>query len=129
MSKKYKWLGREIQALGPYLCLCLNQKDYEQALYDLSIKTSEPYLSGNRLATVHFFENNESRAAIVCMNETNDIMENISTLVHESVHVWQQYAETIHETNPGSEQEAYAIEHISFYLIEEYLKRKKIKIK
>jgi hypothetical protein len=39
------------------------------------------------------------------------------------VHVWQQHCEDIGERNPGSEQEAYAVQAIAQELMAEYGRR------
>lgn len=44
-------------------------------------------------------------------------------LVHEAVHVWQFYADSINEHKPGREQEAYAVQGISQELMAEYARR------
>lgn len=44
-------------------------------------------------------------------------------LIHEAVHVWQAYSANMGETNPGDEQEAYAIQSISQELLAEYARR------
>jgi hypothetical protein len=48
-------------------------------------------------------------------------------LVHEAVHIWQQYCADIGEKEPASEQEAYAIQSISQTLMEEYARRLEMK--
>jgi hypothetical protein len=44
-------------------------------------------------------------------------------LVHEAVHIWQRCCDCIGETNPGDEQEAYAIQNIAQTLMEAYAEK------
>lgn len=49
------------------------------------------------------------------------------TLIHESVHVWQHFAEYISEETPGDEMEAYFIAHIATTLLKEYERQAALK--
>ena len=59
--------------------------------------------------------------ALVFINEkhakTTDVTD---TIIHESVHVWQQMVENIGEERPGIEMEAYSIAFIASTLLKEY---------
>lgn len=61
-------------------------------------------------------------AAIVCFppGPDRDSIEVAGLLVHEAVHIWQEYLIHIGEKYPGVETEAYAIQRISMGLMSEY---------
>lgn len=40
------------------------------------------------------------------------VVELYGLLVHEAVHIWQQYCDFYGETTPGREQEAYAVQAV-----------------
>jgi hypothetical protein len=44
----------------------------------------------------------------------------LSTIIHESVHVWQLMCSYMQETDPGIEAEAYTIENVSMLLLRHY---------
>jgi hypothetical protein len=54
--------------------------------------------------------------AVMVVNRKNAF----TTILHESVHVWQGIMEYIAESNPGIETEAYTIEYITTTLMREY---------
>lgn len=128
---KTKWLGRRIAAPGPYLCLCLSEEEFGAVLKHLKPKgTPENWVSPGANATLHQFYDDEGvLVCVVCLqprgrkdgNYTG--VEIAGLLVHEAVHAWQLYADSIGERNPGAEQEAYAIQGIAQELMAEYARR------
>jgi hypothetical protein len=76
-------------------------------------------------ATVHHAHSDHGQIAIVCLGDVRDQnpIEIAGLIVHESVHVWQEWCDYYGETNPGREQEAYAIQSISQELMAEYARR------
>ena len=124
---KIKWLDRRIAAPGPYLCLCLNEEEYLAAMKHCKIKHPGPWLSTTQAnATTHYLTHDEyGLVCIVTMGtwEGRDPVEVAGLLVHEAVHVWQEYAARIGETHPGTEQEAYAIQAVAQELMAEFARR------
>lgn len=125
----YRWLNRDrIAAPGPYLTLCLSQAEFEHALRHLRVRGDIKGLNPGADVTTHHLTNPDGNlVCIVCLGDTRDRdpLEVAGLLVHEAVHVWQEYAATIGERNPGHEQEAYAIQSISQKLMSEFARRMK----
>ena len=73
-------------------------------------------------ATTHSFSNDQGEiTCVVCLRAGNhNAVEINGLLVHESVHVWQEYAKSIGETYPATEQMAYGIQCVSQELMAEY---------
>lgn len=117
-----KWLDRRISAPGPYLALCLTEKQYIKAMKHCHIKNPPHWIRGNADATTHILQNqNGESVCIVCLNQgQHNQVEIFGLLVHEAVHVWQEYVLRIGETSPASEQMAYGIQGISQELMAEY---------
>lgn len=122
-----KWLDRRIAAPGSYITLCLNDIAFQKAMHNCGIKNPPNWiLSQQSNASTHFLlsEKNEL-TSIVCLSDWQgrDVVEVAGLLVHEAVHIWQQYAEHIGEKNPEREQEAYAVQAIAQELLEEFRRR------
>ena len=124
---KPKWLDRRIAAPGPYLTLCLSEAEFLAACAALKLKSPPPWISNPWSdATAHYMENSSGElCAVICLGprEGRSPIEIAGLLVHEAVHVWQEYARTIGETAPGSEQEAYAVQCIAQELMQAYADR------
>jgi len=122
-----KWLDRRISAPGPYLTLCLSEKEYEGAMKTLKVKHYGPWISTLQAsATTHHLSNEDGNlCAVVCLSDYagRKPVEVAGLLVHEAVHVWQEYCDFYGEKFPGREQEAYAVQSLAQELMEEFARR------
>ena len=123
----FKWLDRRIAAPGPYLTLCLSEDEYLQAMKHCRIQNPGPWVSrSNAQATTHhLFNDKGEQVVVVCMRDwaNRDPIEVAGLLVHEAVHVWQEYVDNIGEQHPGREQEAYGVQAIAQELMAEFARR------
>ena len=125
---KTRWLDRRIGLAGPYLALCLGEDEFRAAIKHLKLSETPKWARSGANATLHTFDNpNGNLLCVVCMNgyESGSPIEVAGLLVHEAVHVWQQWCRDIDERNPGDEQEAYAVQHIAQTLMSEFARRRK----
>lgn len=131
---KTRWLNRQAAMPLPYLCLCLSEEEFFAAAKHMKVPVSDwgRWVSEPGMARTNYFNHkNGDLCCVVCI----DILPNYqpvaiaALLVHEAVHVWQQYAKSIGESRPADEQEAYAIQGISQELLGEYARRISIKRK
>lgn len=123
---KVRWLDRRIACAGPYLALCLNEDQFRAACKHIRCAEPPPFtLNSWSHATAHYFEGPRGLTVIVCLKDWSgrNPVEVAGLLVHEAVHVWQEYADRIGERNPGREQEAYAIQAISQELMAEFARQ------
>lgn len=124
---KPTWLDRRVAAPGPYLTLVMSQDEFDAALRHFKMPLGTPYLLNARAdAAVHFFDNRSGDSvAVVALGDTTgrSSVEIAGLLVHEAVHIWQTHRESIGETHPGREQEAYAVQGIAQELMAEYARR------
>lgn len=120
---RLQWLDRRIAAPGPYLTLCLSEAQYKAACRHIKCDNPGAWIRNEwSHATTHYFEATKGLTVIVCLRgwEGRHPVEVAGLLVHEAVHVWQQYADRIGENAPGAEQEAYAIQAISQELMQAF---------
>ena len=123
---KTRWLDRRIAAPGPYLALCLSEGEFRAALKHLKASTESAWVrNAHSHATAHTFEGPRGLTVIVCVRDWQgrDPVEVAGLLIHEAVHIWQQYAEHIGEDHLGDEQEAYGIQAIAQELLAEFARR------
>jgi hypothetical protein len=115
-KQKTEWLNRGL-VTGPYLCLCLSEEAFLQVMRKLKIHKGVPeWVSPGARATMHECTNPSGQlVCIVCMRdwEERDPISVAGVLVHEAVHVFQTFCESIGEKTPSKEFEAYSIQHIS----------------
>lgn len=126
VKQKYKWLDRRIARPGPYLTLCLSQDEFDDVLTKLKVRDRPLFVNHGADATAHhLFTEKGGHTTVVCLSghEQRSPIEVAGMLVHEAVHVWQEYCDTIGEKAPGREQEAYAVQAISQELMAEYARR------
>ena len=127
-----KWLDRRISAPGPYLTLCLSESEYKRAMKHMNCEPISPWIKTKQAdATAHHLVSDKGLACIVCLGswEGRDPIEVAGLLVHEAVHIWQEYCEYYGERAPGREQEAYAIQAVAQELMAEFASRIKSKTK
>lgn len=121
---KTRWLDRRIAAPGPFLALCLSEAEFRDAIAPLTPPEVPRWC--RKHATTHTFDHeNGSICCVVCLRDWQgrNPIEVAGLLVHEAVHVWQQYAESIGERFEGAEQEAYAVQAIAQELMAEFARR------
>jgi hypothetical protein len=118
------WLSRTIIE-GDFLQVCTTEADYYRTLRYLKVPISDwdRWLMAESLATTHYFNTPKgSRVTIVCIpvKPAEDGIDVATLLVHEAVHVVQEYFRYICEDNPGNEIQAYAIQNVSASLMRAY---------
>ena len=125
-AKGARWLDRRIAAPGPYLALCLSEQAFANATAHAGIVQPGDWIKTPwSQATTHYFDGERGFIVIICMRdwEGRDPIEVAGLLVHEAVHVWQEYAARIGERNPGVEQEAYAVQAVAQELMAEFARQ------
>lgn len=121
------WLDRAL-VIGPSLTLCTSEAEFRSVLRRLKIKEPVPFLgSPGANATTHCFSDSGSgeEVAVVCVGDVEgcDGVQIAALLVHEAVHVWQNFCQGIGEAAPSAEFEAYSIQMIAQRLMTRFAEK------
>ena len=116
------WLDRTL-IRGDFLCLCTTEAEFLKELKRTKSPAHWPkWIEDDALATTHYIVTGKgNRATLVCMTDKKmDGIPAASLLVHEAVHVVQEYFRHIGEEQPSIEMQAYAIQEVSGQLMFAY---------
>ena len=119
-----KWLGRSL-ITGPYLTLVLNERDYQRAMTHFKVPVGEraSWVRPRADATAHMLDHPDSGLACVVAMRTREGLTGIEIaglLVHEAVHIFQEWCSHHGEAKPSAEFEAYSIQPIAQRLMASY---------
>ena len=123
---KIKWLARDT-VRAPYLALCLTEKAYLAAAKEIKAEHPGRWMDESKnAALLHTWEENGRVTCVLCLHpgaQTADPIEVAGMLVHESVHVFQRLCDSIGESEPSREFEAYSIERIAEQFMREFVRQ------
>lgn len=119
-----KWLNPTLLTCD-HIGICFNERDFHRELRRMQVPPSQwsSWVTEGALATTHHLTSKAgSRASIVCIPVKPE-MEGVDVagiLMHEAMHVLQEYLEYIGEQAVGRETQAYAVQAISVRLMQAY---------
>lgn len=125
---KPQWLNRGL-VTGPYYTLCLDEKDFHREMRRMKLPRNVwPAFMGSDHAdaTAHILENpTGDLCVVVCLAgwASRKPIEVAGLLVHEAVHIWQEFCARIGENKPSAEFEAYSIQLLSQELMFEFARQ------
>jgi hypothetical protein len=125
---KVEWLYRSL-IVGPYLALVLSSEEFHRALDHCRIPKADRaswMKTEHSNATSTYLENPDGELVCVVALRVKEGVTGVqiaALLVHEAVHVWQQFCERIGEDKPSAEFEAYSIQSIAQALMQAYADR------
>lgn len=127
--KSSRWLDREAMPRLPFMSLCLTEREYMQVIGYLKVKDPVPWLNRGAAGTTHFFLRDGHTCCIVCIDapRAKTYEQVAGLLVHEAVHIWQEYRDNVlmEKAAPGSELEAYSIQKLVQNLLEAYRRQRR----
>lgn len=124
---KTHWLDRDT-VRAPCTTLCISEDAFKRAAKHcgVAVEDGEWMDEKRQMAVVHTWQKNGKMIAVVCLHPDSrnaDPIEVASTLVHESVHIFQRLCDSIAESDPSREFEAYSIERIAERLMREFVRQ------
>lgn len=126
MATKKKKNSPQILLQGPKIFLCGSGEEFKQILEEIKVEHYQhEWLIAGSCGTTHSLDNKKEPIAIVSLNfeMKMDLITAYETLIHEGVHVWQDYCAYIGEDRPSREFEAYGIQRIVANLLVKYDER------
>lgn len=116
------WMTKDIGTPLFSWCLCVNEAQYRMARRQLAKEGKFiSWAFPEKGALCQFIATDgEITECVVCLKEVDDPIINAARLVHEAVHIWRKYAESLDEKNPSEEFMAYTIQNISQILFYAY---------
>lgn len=121
MSDKVVWLKQSWQPVA--VGFVPSEKAWHKEMWRMRCSEEWPE-KPSAAGHTKWLENHTTGHAVILVtlhkSSERDAMEVISTIIHESVHVWQFICQMIGEKSPGIETEAYMIQNIAEQLIEAY---------
>ena len=122
-----KWLERDT-VRAPHTILCLSALEFQRVARHCKVSDPGAWMDEKRQrAVVHTWESGGMLTCVVCLHPDAlqaDPIETACTLVHESVHIFQRLCDSIGESRPSAEFEAYSIERIAERLMREFTRRR-----
>lgn len=116
------WMSKEIGIPLMDWCLCLTPEAMKLVEKRLIREGKKVHLdfpkSGAQCKFI--YSDDKLTDCIVCLVESEDHVDNATSLVHEAVHVWQEFCKSIGEDKPSEEFEAYTIQNITTRLFHAY---------
>jgi hypothetical protein len=120
-KKEPMWLSDDIGIRLFNWCLCIDEKAYVKALGEEGKYLTHVWPDADGGAKCQFvMRNGEATDCVVMLVEKEDPIENAVLLVHEAVHIWQIFCQSIGEKNPSDEFMAYTIQNITHRLYHAY---------
>ena len=109
-----------------YVGLCLSDRAFHEELRRTKLKEDlGSFLKDGAVATTWTFNHRGGRTLyLVTLQEKPEfsMLQIGGLLAHAGTHVWEGEREALHETNPGSEVEAYGIQGLTQNLLEAFIR-------
>lgn len=118
-----KWLKSAL-LYGPHLALAHTGKEVRKLSHDYRLGLDTSHLSPCGefwFAT----RKGELPVAVVLIAYRGSLIDELSLIVHEVEHVWQEYCRWAEEDAPGTELEAYAVQNMCKALFEQHIEWRK----